>query len=301
LLQYLAQHSTDYDAFVFFTYLYCTTYYGLPLVSEKAVLVPTAHDEPPIYLSIFDRLFALPRRMVFLTPEEREFVLRRFCLPETAGYVAGVGLDLDAMSRPAGSLEYELPPALYERIGRKPYLLYVGRIDEGKGCHTLIEWFRAYNEAHRDNNLQLVLAGRAAMDVAEHQSIITTGYLSETQKHACMDHAIAVVTPSPYESLCLAALEAWVRRQPVLANGRCAVLAGQCRRSEGGLWYRDFFEFSEALSVLTSDAQLRHALGQRGHDYVWSTYSWDKVEDSYISAIATTAYTAPRREIYAHV
>ncbi|MEQ8190699.1 MAG: glycosyltransferase family 1 protein, partial [Candidatus Eremiobacterota bacterium] len=47
LLNYIKANRDTYDRFIFFTYLYCTTYYGLPLVSEKACLVPTAHDEWP--------------------------------------------------------------------------------------------------------------------------------------------------------------------------------------------------------------------------------------------------------------
>ena len=284
LLKYIADHSADYDAFLFFTYLYCTTYYGLPLVPDKAVLIPTAHDEPPVYLSIFDRLFGMARNMVFLTPEERDFVLRRFCLDER-GVVAGTGLNLEAMSQPAGSLEAELPPHIYDRLRGKPYLLYVGRIDEAKGCRTLIDWFRMYCERHTDADLHLVLAGRGVMKIPEHKSIIATGYLSESQKLACMDHALAVVAPSPYESLCISILEAWMRRKAVLANGACAVLAGQCRRSNGGLWYRDVHEFSECLSMLVSNAQLRQALGESGHAYVRGTYRWDKVENTYLSAI----------------
>src|SRR5690606_17417989 len=80
LLSYIENNRCTYDAFIFFTYLYCTTYFGLPLVRDRAILVPTAHDEPAIYLSIFDRVFCAPKRLLFLTPEEKDFVLKRFCL-----------------------------------------------------------------------------------------------------------------------------------------------------------------------------------------------------------------------------
>lgn len=61
LLQYLSKHKGSYDAFLFYTYLYCTSYFGLPLVADKALLVPATHDEPMLRLSIFDELFRLPR------------------------------------------------------------------------------------------------------------------------------------------------------------------------------------------------------------------------------------------------
>lgn len=289
LFDFIGKSADRYDAFLFFTYLYGTTYYGLQRVADKSVLVPTAHDEPPIYLSIFDRLFALPRRMLFLTPEERNFVLRRFCLPEESGEVAGVGLDVKGMVQPAGPLEAEMPETVLSRLGSDPYILYVGRIDEGKGCHVLIDWFRSYAAEHPQSRIQLVLAGRAAMAVPNHPRIIATGYLSESQKRACMDHALAIVAPSPYESLCIAALEAWLRQRPVLANGNCAVLVGQCQRSAGGLWYRNVYEFAECLNALATNSGLRERLGASGYDYVLRTYCWDKVEKSYVSAIRCAA------------
>ena len=39
LLSYLSAQRESYDAFVFFTYLYATTCFGLPLVAERALLV----------------------------------------------------------------------------------------------------------------------------------------------------------------------------------------------------------------------------------------------------------------------
>jgi len=288
LLDYIKKNAAEYDVFLFFTYLYATTYYGLPLVADRAVLIPTAHDEPPIYLSLFDRLFHLPQGMLFLTPEERDFVLRRFCLPEECGQVAGAGLDLEAMEQPTGPLKDELPE-LAGRLAGRPYLLYVGRIDESKGCQILIDWFRMYAAEHPESRLQLVLAGRQAMRVPDHPRIIVPGYLSETQKRSCIDHALAIVAPSPYESLCISALEGWMRRKPVLANGNCAVLAGQCQRSGGGLWYRNVHEFLECLDVLASNSRVRHSLGQSGYEYVRRTYRWEDVERVYLSVIEGVA------------
>src|SRR5947207_15659880 len=60
LLAYLQQHAQTYDRFIFFTYLYASTFFGLPCVAHRSLLVPTAHDEPPIYLEIFRELFGLP-------------------------------------------------------------------------------------------------------------------------------------------------------------------------------------------------------------------------------------------------
>src|SRR4051812_43919513 len=70
LLDYLRDNKGSYDAFIFFGYLYATTYFGLPLVAEKAWLEPLAHDEWPIYFSFWDSFFRLPRGFIFNTNAE---------------------------------------------------------------------------------------------------------------------------------------------------------------------------------------------------------------------------------------
>ena len=69
-----------YDCVVFVTYLYWTTYAGLRAIggSMPTLLHPTAHDEPPLRMSIFEEVFRLPDAFAFLTPEESELVARRF-------------------------------------------------------------------------------------------------------------------------------------------------------------------------------------------------------------------------------
>jgi glycosyltransferase involved in cell wall biosynthesis len=282
MFAFLKNNRSNYDTFIFFTYLYCTTFFGLPLVSDRSILVPTAHDEPPIYLSIFDELFRLPQRFLFLTAEEQDFVYRRFCLPETVGEIAGLGLD----SFHGEVALTDLPENVRGVVDAAPYMLYLGRIDESKGCKTLMDWFGRYTSEHPDSNLHLVLAGKAVIPIPSHPRIIAAGYVSEAAKQALIKRAIFMIAPSPYESLCISALEAWLQERPVLANGDCLVLAGQCRRSDGGLWYRNYDEFAECLSLLTADEQLRTQLGKRGRQFVAQEYTWDRVEKIYLRNIA---------------
>lgn len=291
LLSFLEENHDAYDVFIFFTYLYCTTYFGLPLVKDRAILVPTAHDEPPIYLHIFDELFRLPQSFLFLTPEERDFVVKRFCLPDAAGEIAALG---QAVS---DDTFVETDPGAAKRIaGRAPYILYLGRIDESKGCKILIEWFQRYVTEHETSTINLVLAGKAVMPVAPHPRIILPGYVSEAVKASLIRSSLFMAVPSPYESLCISAIEAWVHETPVLANGECLVLAGQCRRSNGGLWYRNYEEFAECVSLLSSGNRLREQLGSSGRRFVEREYQWDRVEASYLRTISRiTAANRPSK------
>ena len=274
LFAYLEQQREACDAFIFFGYLYATTYFGLPLVRDKALLAPLAHDEWPIYLPMWDRLFSLPRGFIFNTPEERNFVRRRF--PDLApdGPVAGVAVD---------------PPARYDG-GRfrqrysvdQPFLLYVGRIEPSKGCDELFKYFIQLR--HREHQpRQLVLLGRAVMDIPRHPDIIPLGFVDEQTKWDALAACDLLVMPSPYESLSIVLLEAWTVGKPVLVNGHCEVLVGQCRRANGGLWYRNFSEFTLGLAALLQSS-ISSMLGRQGGRFVKEHYSWPVIEQAYRAA-----------------
>src|SRR5205823_5843967 len=93
LLAYLKEKKGDYDAFIFVTYLYATTYFGLPLVADRALLVPLAHDEWPIYFTLWDGLFELPRGFVFSSEEEAAFLRRRFPKTRLEGPIVGAAVE----------------------------------------------------------------------------------------------------------------------------------------------------------------------------------------------------------------
>ena len=96
LLNYLQEAYARFDLYIFFTYLYATTFFGLPLVCDKAILVPTAHEEPYLYLSLFRSLFHLPRVIVYNTETEQELVSRVTRNQMIPQVVAGIGINVPA-------------------------------------------------------------------------------------------------------------------------------------------------------------------------------------------------------------
>ncbi|MBI3070963.1 MAG: glycosyltransferase family 4 protein [Deltaproteobacteria bacterium] len=268
LLDFLTTHRTAYDAFIFFTYLYATTYFGLPRVADRAFLVPTAHDEWPIHLSIFDDLFARPRGFVFNTIEERDFLRNRFPRVVFDGPIAGVAVS---------------PPRRVdaERFRRRygitaPFLIYVGRIDPQKGVRSLIDDFARYRESARarGRDIDLVLVGKPFMDLPPTGGVHAIGFVDDQTKWDAIAASSALVMPSPLESLSLACLEAWSLTKPVIVNGACDVLVGQCRRSEGGLWYRDATEFATACDAVLRGKARAARLGENGRAFTTKTYAW---------------------------
>src|SRR5206468_4613062 len=93
LLDFLHDRGREYDAVLFYTYIYAPTALGLPIVPERAALISTAHDEYPLRLAPYRALFHLPRAIGYLTPEERAMVHARFrneqVPDEILGYAVG--------------------------------------------------------------------------------------------------------------------------------------------------------------------------------------------------------------------
>ncbi|MFA4848363.1 MAG: glycosyltransferase [Methanoregula sp.] len=271
LLEFIQNNANNFDFFVFFTYLYCTTFFGLPLVKDKAILVPTAHDEPPIYLSIFKSLFSLPQALIYSTPEEKKFVNLKFnneCIPHD---IIGTGIDCpDTIDLSAFKQKY----------GLENFIVYVGRIDESKGCKELFDFFIRYKMEY-PGSLKLVLLGKPVMKVPKHPDIIPLGFVSENDKYNCITASKLLVMPSPFESLSIVLFEAWQCNRPVLVNGTCDVLKGQCQRSNAGLWYENYLVFKESLNLLLNNNGLRNTLGMNGFNFIHTNYSWELIEKKY--------------------
>lgn len=279
LLSHLAAEGRGYDAVAFVTYLYRTTVDGIGGVADRALLVPTLHDEPPARLRIFDAVVGSARALVFSTPEERELARRRFGVEDARAHVAGWGLD------PLPATD----PAAMRRAGvRRPYAVCVGRIDLSKGVGELVEHHARYRRAAPDG-LDLVLVGGGDAALPEHPWLRRLGFVDEATKHAAIAGAAAVVVPSAYESLSLVQLEAWAHGRPTLANAASPVLAGQSRRSGGGLWYRDGDEYAVMLGLLARARPLAGAIGRQGRAWVGANCRWERVREVWRDALAQAA------------
>jgi glycosyltransferase involved in cell wall biosynthesis len=284
LLEHLRQYGRSYDAVLFWTFRYYQSFFGVPLVRDRAVLLPTAEDDPAVHLDITEDFFRTPAGYLFLTPEEQALVSARAGRTLEPSAVIGTGLE------PTGPV----PDRNQLRSLGIPddFVLYLGRVDRNKGCETLLEYFQEYASmsqtstmsptstmsAHaRATVMTLVLAGPVKLQIPRHDKIRALGYVSDDLRAALLAHACLLVVPSPYESLGIALLEAWNHGIPALVNARCQVLKEQVRRANGGLHYRSFSEFCEALDYLASHPDQRRALGRQGLDFVEREYRWETV------------------------
>jgi glycosyltransferase involved in cell wall biosynthesis len=300
LLDYLDRHQRSYDAIVFFTYLYAPTVLGLAIAPDRSILVPTAHDEPAIRLGLYRELFSRPAAVAYNTEVERHFLKTTFDIRARAEETVGCGVDLlqdersPAQDEPEDDEEAhrQLPPHLRARgvpFRRRhrlhgQFLLYGGRIDAGKGCEELIEYFTSYKEQGGDATL--VLMGVKLMQLPEVPWVKFAGLLSERERLQALEAATIVVVPSPFESLSLLALEAMAVGTPVLCNARADVLVDHCHKSNAGLYYQDRDEFIECTTLLLADNRLRERMGRNGKEYVRRNYRWDVILQKYDRLIA---------------
>jgi len=301
VVPWLAERAGWFDVVVFVTYLYATTWSGLPVAAGLAptVLLPAAHDEPPFWLAMFDLLLRLPTAFAFLTAEEQALVQRRARV-ERPSSVIGLGVDLDATGDGA-RFRARLG------IGERPYLLYIGRLDPGKGSDELYDYFVTYKArlAARTagggqvegavsgavergtgrpavglapgDDLALVVVGEPVKPLGAHPDVMCTGFVADDIKVDAIDGCTALVMPSYFESFSLVLAEAWAQSKPALVNGRCDVLVGQAQRSEGAIPYEGFAEFEAAVELVLEHPTLQADLGLRGRRYVASRYDWDIV------------------------
>ena len=272
LAPWLADRASGYDVVVHFSYLYAPTWAGLPVTAAlvPTVLHATAHDEPAFWLPVFDGLFGLPTRYVWFTEEERDLLLRRGA--PRRGDVIGIGMDRVA---PGDGARFRARFGL----GDRPYLVFVGRVEAGKGSEELLTFFEAYKQRN-GGPLALVLVGPAP-DRRSHPDIVYTGFVDDETRSNALAGALALVQPSFFESFSMVLTEAWAQGRPVVAQGRTDVLVGQVRRSGGGVWYTGFAEFEAAVDVLTGSPGLGDALGSAGRAHVEREYSWDVVLPRY--------------------
>jgi glycosyltransferase involved in cell wall biosynthesis len=267
LLAHLATHGAAFDLVLFWAFRYAEVYFGLPLVADRAILAPTAEDEPAVRMDLAARLLSRAAGFIFLTPEEQALVARR--LPSGLPPSCVVGSGLEAARESSAQAVDALHIA-------HPFMVYLGRIDPNKGCETLLRFFRRYKAEHGDG-LQLVMAGPANMPLPKDPAIKYLGFVEENTRDALLSSAALLVVPSRYESLSLALLEAWNHGLPALVNARCDVLKGQALRADAALYYDNYDEFARATELLLARPDVARQLGRQGLDYVEEHYRWPHV------------------------
>ncbi len=271
LTEYIRMHKQEYAAIVFVTYLYYPTVVGMKEAKEKAVFIPTAHDEPYLYFKSHRPLFRMPKAIIYLTEEEKMLVNRVFHNETIPSAIAGVGVDLpDEIDNDRFRKKYQI---------EGDYLIYTGRVDKSKGCDEMLDVFLTYLGDIKEDEKKptLVLMGQEFMKIPEHPNIRYLGFVPEQDKFDGVSGARALWLPSQFESLSISVLEAMTLSIPVIVNGKCEVLKGHVEKSGGGMFYQNSKACQSVLETILGDQVKRDEMGRLAKKYVDAYYSWPVV------------------------
>jgi len=280
LIKYIREQSSNYNIMIFFTYLYYSTYYGIKECQSKIILVPTVHNEPAIKLDIYKEIFAKANAIIFNTSSERNLADNLFDLDNKIILVIGTGV--------------RIPSKLDKRIFKKKnglskdYIVYGGRINAGKGCDELINYYLKYKMRNFDYPY-LILFGKLEMELPATTDVIYLGFISEQEKDEVYAGARLLVVPSAYESLSLILLEGFACGVPALVNSASPVLVDHCIQSKAGLYYSNYDEFEYMLTLLLQDNQLRNIMSKNALKYVKNNFNWAKVINEFTALIEQIA------------
>lgn len=276
-IPFLQEHAAEYKAIIFFTYNYYLSVEGLNIGLKNSIFLPTAHESHSLTLPIYRGAFRNAKGFVYLTIEERDLIYRLFGTEGKPSRLGGAGINIPKE-------EYELPERLKEY--KDNYIVYVGRVSKGKDYKGLNRNFIEYKKRN-PSQLKLIVVGRIddSMGLLHSEDIIYAGFVSEEEKTAIMQHAKLLVMPSLLESLSLVILESMAVKRPVLVNGNCAVLKGQCIRSNAGLYYTNYFEFEGAINFILSNSEAYVQMCENGFRFVKENYDWKIIVDNISSLV----------------
>jgi glycosyltransferase involved in cell wall biosynthesis len=279
LYQHLLAHGHEYRAVILSPYLFWTTVVGATACPERTVVIPCLHDESFAYLSIFRPVLSRVSQVWFLSEPEHELAHR---LGPVAPDHSVVGCGVVIPDR------YD-PERFRARhgLGSRPFVLYAGRREAGKGWDDLIRGYTtAVTRLGVDIDLVTIGVGSAEPPKAVARRVIDLGFVPEEEVGDAFAAATAYLQPSPNESFSRTVMEAWLAGTPVIASAAGAVVRWHCERSGAGIVYRDDDELAECLALAADAPDRLAALARRGREYVLTNYTWDAVLDRMESALA---------------
>jgi glycosyltransferase involved in cell wall biosynthesis len=279
LFDHLLRRGGEYDAIVFSPYLFWTTAVCMPLVAPRAVVIPCLHDEPYARLPVLQHVLSQPALVWFLSEPEHQLA-HRLGPVSPRHSVTGAGVHVPD--------RYD-PEAFLARHGlRRPFVLYAGRREAGKGWDWLLDAF-AFSVLSAGIDVDLVTIGVGSVlppPGLEHR-VIDLGFLDSAERDNAFAAASAYIQPSRMESFSRTIMEAWLAGTIVIANGASDVVRWHCERSGAGLVYDDDLELEQALAFVAHAPDDAAQLAKQGREYVLENYTLPAVVDRIEAALKT--------------
>lgn len=275
--------------------------FGLPLVEEKSIVIPTFHDEAPAYLPIYKKVLTDRSSYSFNTPEELKVFQNILGFKPNIYSITGMNLNFDQWSgfkeNSNSNVNFNVSETLNLSNQTKssdsniPFLLYVGRVDQGKGFLEMVEWFLEWKKkSYFPHTLKIAgkIVSKISKKILENQNVEFLGFVEENTKLNLIDNCSCLINSSPLESFSIVLMEAWLKEKPVLVNARSDVLKGHCIRSNGGLFYSDRKSFVATLNFILDHPLESIEMGKNGKKYVEQNFNPKIVKEKLIRLIEKT-------------
>lgn len=169
---------------------------------------------------------------------------------------------------------------------RRPYFLFVGRLEKLKGVQDLIPIFDEYQRA------DLVIAGEGNYGeelrsmAAGNPRIHFLGKLPYEELTALYSEAIALVVPSLcYETFGQVLVEAFSVKTPVITKD-IGALSELVTESGGGFVYDENSSLIEIMEKFRADPGLRRELGERGYAAYLENWTEERYFEKYFKLIS---------------
>ena len=277
LIKHLETRGEDYRAIIFIPYLYGPILKGLPVVSDRAYLVPCLHDEAYAYLNETRTIFYQAKRILFNSEGEFELAQMLYGPGITLkSDVTGLGIEVDQTPVRIDSVKFFKPK-------ETRFILYLGRRDATKNVDFLVQIFVQYKQQNPKSTLLLVMAGpgKTSFDHRE-TGIFDLGLVKDAEKEVLLANCVALVQPSKNESYSRVIMEAWFHKKPVVAHGSCLSTANIVEKSSGGWIAETEQEWIQTISHIdTLDTEALDQTGCRGKHFAEEHAVWGRVIDRY--------------------
>lgn len=170
-------------------------------------------------------------------------------------------------------------------IKSEKVILYLGRVNKGKGLDLLLKAFSLVKKNYADAKLVIIGPDDGALsdlktlanELAIDQDVIFTGFVSEEEKIAALIDADIFVTPY-YWGFPVTFIEAMACRTPIISS-----------RNEHNLEWIDNFvgytteysetDFANCIKKLLLNDEIREKFASNGLQLVKEKYDWDKIVD----------------------
>lgn len=279
LTSYLSEHLDEYDFVLAGPYLFGLVEAVMRVAGKKGLLIPCLHDEGFARVRRIEAMFENVRGCFFNTEPERELAHRIY-----PNFKPGIEAVV-AMGIPPFDAD---PDAFAKRnqLEGIPYVMYSGRREPLKGTPLLLEYVALYRQ-RTGRDVRMVLTGTGAIDIPQglEGAVLDLGFVSEEEKREAMAGATVFCHPSVNESLSIVLIEAWLARTPAMVHANGAVLRDQCKRANGGLWFRNYPDFEEELTFLLEHPEIGKTLAENGREYAIRMYSPEAVIRRFFTAL----------------